>query len=255
MNSQRRRIKEMSEGASEQLRSMERKGRTIVFRARTDGQASGDECILREVLDRNSYVMKGIGFDVLPGERWLDLGANIGAFAIYCLEKGASVVCYEPDPECFAILQRNVPEAELHQAAVTNSRAEEIEFFTSPNETNHSRGTTRAVRGYRSLGALRNCYMGNLTDLYFDGIKMDIEGAEAGILDDQLLPKCKKLVIEYHTSRDSRVDKLASRVSFLKQRFALVKYPSEFDKAIAQGLESYKAWFDRLFFCKAEEAT
>src|SRR5207344_2312360 len=81
---------------------------------------TSDENALIEVINKKAYRRGSVKFDVERGERWLDLGANIGAFALYARSKGATVECYEPMPDCFAILKKNVPKARLHNSAVTN---------------------------------------------------------------------------------------------------------------------------------------
>lgn len=60
---------------------------------------STDYDAIQEVNVKKAYRKLREGFDVYPGERWLDLGANVGAFAIYCRLKLATAVCYEPDKE------------------------------------------------------------------------------------------------------------------------------------------------------------
>jgi hypothetical protein len=87
---------------------------------------ASDERVLREVITKATYRRSSIGFDVRQGETWLDLGANIGAFALYCKLNHATAVCYEPDPDCFALLTLNVPEFERHNVPLprgTTSRS------------------------------------------------------------------------------------------------------------------------------------
>ena len=54
----------------------------------------------------------------------LDIGANIGAFACWALERwpGAEVNCYEPVPANFDMLRQNVPECFRANVAVTEGR-------------------------------------------------------------------------------------------------------------------------------------
>ena len=47
------------------------------------------------------------GFEVATGERVVDVGANVGAFAVLAAGRGARVEAYEPHPETFAHLERN----------------------------------------------------------------------------------------------------------------------------------------------------
>jgi FkbM family methyltransferase len=242
----RRRLPAATADLVEVAASREIAGRTVHYRTRADGALSGDELILREVLERKVYRCPALHFDVEAGERWLDLGANIGAFALYCRERGATAVCYEPEPTCFALLIQNVPEFVCLNMAVTARNDAAITFYTSQHRANHARGTVHKVRGYAQV-QVPNLWAGRLAD-DFDGIKMDIEGAEGPILDAELLPKSKKLVLEYHTSRDDRVEALARRLAFLRSRYARLKYPRELDRAVEQGLAHYKSWFDRLIF-------
>ncbi len=59
-----------------------------------------------EVCNKSGYERRG--FSIEPGERWLDLGANVGAFTVYAGLKGASVLALEPDPENYVVLVKNV---------------------------------------------------------------------------------------------------------------------------------------------------
>ena len=49
-----------------------------------------------EVIGRSVYQKRGM--TILPGERWMDCGGNVGAFTLMACSLGADVVTYEPDP-------------------------------------------------------------------------------------------------------------------------------------------------------------
>ena len=51
------------------------------------------------------------GFEIAAGERVVDGGANVGAFAILAARAGAEVVAYEPHPPTFDALERNTGRA------------------------------------------------------------------------------------------------------------------------------------------------
>ena len=200
--------------------------------------------MLKEVLERRCYRRASAGFDVEPGELWLDLGANIGGFALYCKSRGARAECYEPDPQCYALLVKNVPEFICYPAAVTSSRTAKIKFYHPNSPLEHSRGTVWMVNKFHLAGMVENFYAGKFIRRTFDGVKMDIEGAEGPLLDQWLLPRCKKLVLEYHSSRDVCVPSFVKRLTQLKKHFAHVEYPPEFDRIVAEGFERFERWID-----------
>lgn len=207
---------------------------------------TSDERMLAEVIDRHCYRRSSIGFDVLPGERWLDFGANIGAFGIYCKLHKATALSFEPDWLNFRILKMNITGAEdVMYSAVSASKAKHLPWFASNKEGDFSRQTSIAVRGFIPQEEVPNTFVGDIRSKY-DGIKMDIEGAEGAILDSGILPSCDKLVLEYHTSRDRSLPHLRRRLEFLRSRFKYVKYPPEYDRAEGKEL---KTFFDRLIFC------
>jgi FkbM family methyltransferase len=219
---------------------------------------TSDEKVFIEVVTKASYRRKKAHFDVEPGEHWLDLGANVGAFALYCHTRGATCTSYEPDPNCYEILEKNVASFtkgkksgfQLRQMAVTHlEKSATIALHVHSNRSNHSRNSCLELRGGRAV-AVPHRWAGHpdIQREWWSGIKMDIEGSEFGILDKKLLPPTGKLVLEYHTSRDDDADRLASRIEYLNHTFPNVHYPPELDRLIAAG-GSAKTFFDRLIHC------
>ena len=208
---------------------------------------TSDENVLKEVVEGHCYRRKTANFDVESGESWLDLGANIGAFSLYCQTRGAVADCYEPDTECFSILQLNSGNCSCFNFAVTSQDSPRIEFYQSKNKSDHYRGTILQRTSMTPAGSVPNLYAKHIRKTY-DGVKMDIEGSEFGLIDEELLPKCDKLVMEYHSSRDSSSSNLKKRLAKLRERFKHVQYPPEFDRRIADK-DNSKTFFDRLIFC------
>jgi FkbM family methyltransferase len=232
-------------------------GRKVFYRLPTTEkgceEGTSDEHALREVLVENCYANESVGFDVLPGEHWLDLGANIGAFAVYCEMRQATADCFEPDKECFGILKMNTEDSDfsLINCAVTDSPEKEISFFGSSNPDNHYRGTIFDVQGYKEQEKVPNLWAQHLKEDYtaMDGIKMDIEGSEFGIIDKWLLPPCDKLVLEYHTSRDPSVVNLRRRVELLRAHFNNVLLTPEHQRLLVSDLEMSDLKMDQIIFC------
>jgi len=213
---------------------------------------TSDERVLSEMLEYCRYRRASSGFDVEKGESWLDLGANIGGFAIYArLRHAKTVTCYECDNESFQVLTLNVPKNYCCiNSAVTNSKAKSIDFYRGRSISDYTRFTCVPSGGLKYTGKYPNSYGGFLRHLKFDGVKMDIEGAEGGLLDDELLPQCNKLVLEYHLSRDPSIDALKRRIAILKSRFKTVIYPPEFERLISKESGGIgKSYYDRHIWC------
>jgi FkbM family methyltransferase len=214
---------------------------------------TSDERVLKEVIDKRCYRRPSVGFEIETGEKWLDLGANIGAFAVYCRIQGATAVCYEPEPVCFSVLLKNAPEFKCYNTAITNSRDRSLEFWMSKDQTNCYRGSCIPSKAKNSRKLLpdkiSNLYGGILRKQSYDGVKLDIEGSEGGLIDDWLLPKTQKLCLEYHLSRDPDLRKLDRRLKILRQRFHIVSYNPELDRLVGSGKRYGKSWNDRVIWC------
>jgi len=221
----------------------------VNFRYRPD---TTDSHTIREVFKDKSYRKVKVGFDVLPGERWLDLGANIGVFALYCHLAGARVTCYEPDEDNYTLLQRNCPWADCHMAAVTEHNCHEVDLYHNGDPSNTARHTVMRVRGYKHSRLVPNVWAGLLQGGW-DGVKMDIEGSELGIIDADLIPPCNKLVLEYHHSRDKSLANFARRLSRLRDQFHTVCYRAELDRMMQDGVGC--PMLDRMMFCIGRRVT
>jgi FkbM family methyltransferase len=62
--------------------------------------------ILDEILVDKLYLQEGVS--ISPGDIVLDVGANIGVFALCAAKQGAQVYAYEPIPGTFELLQQNI---------------------------------------------------------------------------------------------------------------------------------------------------
>jgi len=204
---------------------------------------STDENAIKEVYERGCYRRITFNFDVMSGEKWLDIGSHIGAFATYCLARGAQVTCYEPDTECFRLLKQNARRAVLHNIAVTASREKTLPFFKNRNPNDTYRGTIFGSRGYQQYAEVPNRYAAFLRTQKFDGVKIDAEGSEFGLIDNWLLPHTKKLVLEYHgTSKDRSVKNFVRRMRIIERHFERVVYPGSIEAGLKAGKPESKCW-------------
>jgi FkbM family methyltransferase len=214
---------------------------------------------LKEVLMQKCYQSKKHNFYVEKGEHWLDLGGNIGAFGLFVLSQGGQVSSYEPDNDNFELMKLNyLSNFEIHRwvcvrKAVTNhSGAAQLTFWTGSKTSDRYRTSIFPNKRGRIV-SLPNIYAGNIFGSavvmsLFDGVKMDIEGAELGLIDSDLIPDCKKLVMEYHITKDKSMVNFHIRMNKLREHFSQVLYMPSLDRFPKNGL--YPGFFDRIIICK-----
>jgi hypothetical protein len=135
-------------------------------------------------------------------------------------------------------------------AAITASRSDILPFWKGRDDKDYYRNTTFYSKG---LPQHPKYFLPNMNGLFlklmeFDGVKIDIEGSEGDLLDNKFLPKCEKLCMEYHLSRDPSAAHLANRITFLRSRFKYVEYPPELQRIVDSGTDK-KTFFDRLIYC------
>ena len=138
-----------------------------------------------------------------PGDIVIDIGANVGEFALACAARGARVQSIEGDPTVFACLSRNIADQPLitaHQMVVWHSE-EELTFFSAPEQAdssviadpNDARYSPIKVRAV-PLDMLAE--RGGWGDIAL--LKCDAEGAEPEVLRGAaaVLARCRVVAID-----------------------------------------------------------
>lgn len=209
---------------------------------------TSDEQAIKEVVTGKGYQRKY--FPIEQGERWLDLGANIGAFSCFAAQKGAVVTAYEPEPENAALTRLNLGlngfTAPVHEVAVvadTETR-DHLNFYLSNTTYGNWRHSLYKTKNKRAIqvpvkhisSALENC----------DAVKMDIEGAEIDILNSLGdWQQVRKLCFEYHFDVNNSIPLFTSIVDRLRKTFTEVRSPK-----MPDGLEAYTFYPPaRIVFC------
>jgi len=144
----------------------------------------------------------------------VDAGANIGAFTLYALHSApnANVIAIEPAPDSCArirsMLRSNAPEARvtLHEAALGESFGETTIQLDVGSQFRRTGGTGHAV----SMLPLDSVIPADAT---VDLLKIDIEGAEYGVLKSiapSTLRRIRRIILEFHpqASPSSALDPL-----------------------------------------------
>jgi FkbM family methyltransferase len=148
----------------------------------------------------------------------LDIGANVGSFAAWALKcwPGAYVHCYEPLPDNFALLKRNLRQFEgrsvsLHNFAVGDpsltrlylgrNNCGEASFYDIGEQT-----TDTVEVETRAPDVLPKAHI----------VKIDTEGSEVEILSRMTSLDFDAIMLEYHSEANRRT------VDALLQDFVLV---------------------------------
>lgn len=188
-----------------------------------------DEKVVDEVINSNCYLKAG-KTPVVPGEYWLDLGANIGTFSLVAAAAGARVDAYEPEPSNAEIAMRNVEandfqdKVKIHQAAVNSSMEKQVPLYLCKNRYNNYRHTTQRVRGRKFIN-VDSVTLQELLGARPDGIKMDIEGSEFKIFEDvHDWGSVKKLVFEYHFDLAPVMSRFWCYIALLGRHFDHIDY-------------------------------
>lgn len=157
----------------------------------------------------------------------LDIGANVGSFALWAAMRwpGSTIHSYEPHPATFPLLARNVdrmPQVTCYNYAV----------FPGDNPTEKFWGRY-AGDGESALITCASSMFEKLSDGFCfdvpimhprnlppcDVIKLDVEGAEASILEHMNLEQVALILLEYHDkeNRDRIKQLLADRFVLLHE--------------------------------------
>lgn len=146
----------------------------------------------------------------------IDGGSNIGLATLFFKEvyPNAEILCFEPDPNAFKMLQKNIAINQITGTTLVNSALSkqdgEVDFFgqifvDSPDARGNSIintwGTQRTISNTTKVKSAKLSYYINSE---VDFLKLDIEGAEQQVLEDlekeNKLKFIKEMVIEFHES-------------------------------------------------------
>lgn len=203
------------------------KGLTFAFL-----DAEEAEFLYEEIFVRRSYFQEGVTLPRTRAPVVVDAGANIGLFSLLCLQlnQHTRIFAFEPSPEAFALLERNLsayPNAECGRLALGARRAVATIhcYATAPGESSlHPR--ERAMQQARLRDALtasghacrvpaavetatarHKCSVAPLAELLceagvtrVDLLKVDVEGDELSVMHGlgRFLHFVQQVVLEVH---------------------------------------------------------
>ena len=200
-------------------------------------EGTSDEKTFNEVVVNDTYQKKD--FKIKKGEHWIDLGGNVGAFAVLALSKGATVDIYEPDPFSCKMIEKNLKvndyDANIYQKAVVANDKKKMTMYVG-NNMNVWRNSLYKNWGNEKFTIDCVHYENVITK---DSIvKMDIEGAEMAILESmQEFPK--KMVYEWSFDIDPSLTRYRQILKKMKKRYKSIR-GTEFNLDF---VEWQKSWF------------
>jgi len=193
-----------------------------------------DEKVIDEVLVRHAYQNKAAGFQLEPDDCWLDLGGNIGTFALMALAAGGSVLSVEPEPENVRLLRLNVEInfAARHRvlAAGVACTSGVLPLYLCNGEYNKYRHSMFLQKNRVSVPVpvvgLEELLQERVGTERINAVKMDIEGMEIDLLEKcaDTLKHVRKLVFEYTFDVDPSVQRFLHIVEKLRTLFDVVHY-------------------------------
>lgn len=122
----------------------------------------------------------------------VDVGANVGTWTRPLLGMFQTVVAFEPAPDTFECLDRNCPEAVLHQAGLSNFHG----FATVMADDRYPDGTgSRWLKA--SNDGVRLITLDSLNLQEVDLMKVDVEGMELRVFMGavETLKRCKPVLV------------------------------------------------------------
>lgn len=207
-------------------------------------EGTSDRFVVDEVIKGNTYRR----LKIVDSDTVLDVGMNIGMFAISALLKGATVYSFEPDPENFRLALFNVQLNGFrtgfhpHESAVvgTDDQRREFSINLKRNKGAHSLVHKRG----RKLITVNSENINSVLDrVQPTVIKMDIEGGEYECLRAvRSFNGVREMILEFHHAH------LLDIKSRLKYREITRLLQTHFSHVYFR-VETKKAWVT-LVYCR-----
>jgi FkbM family methyltransferase len=157
----------------------------------------------------------------------LDCGSNIGMAILFFkrVYPGSSIIGFEPDPDTFAILQRNVAQNGLTDVTVLNcalsDRDGTVGFYKWSQRKSPGQMSILPERGGDVRIDVPARRLSSLITGDVDLLKMDIEGAERLVLPElaaaNALRRIRQIHLEYHHHLQHEVDNFSETLRLLEQ--------------------------------------
>jgi FkbM family methyltransferase len=133
----------------------------------------------------------------------IDCGANMGLSSLFFANNypDSTIVAFEPDEQIFEVLLKNVIAYKLQNITAIKKAVWDSETTLEFYADNGLAGSVENVCRKQKPALVETVRLKNYLDRKVDLLKMDIEGAEYGVLMDckDELKKVENIFIEYHS--------------------------------------------------------
>ena len=202
---------------------------------------------IKEAYENRGYERKD--FKVEKGELWLDIGANIGAFTKFALEKGAKVKAFEPDPEHFDLLILNCQKYEFEPfcCGLSDFNAEKTLYCNTKNGNTWRNSIMKSWRGGTEKKVIINDISLIMKDLESVNIKLDAEGVELPILNKLMvtgdIKKVEKLVFEWSFDIIPEISKFFEILKKLEKTHKILNVSENYIARLSKHKIYPSSWF------------
>lgn len=160
----------------------------------------------------------------------IDIGSNVGAFAIVHADMFQKIVCYEPAQETYDICVRNtstIKHVEVHRLAVSDTDGETVKLqkYKSANLSGNASILKRDNWSEDEYELVNTISLASIRDEYDlrnvpNYVKIDTEGSEYNILMGKDLSYINYLSVEIHLQLGSRM--VNELKAYLDSQFSVV---------------------------------
>lgn len=174
-----------------------------------------DKIVIKEIWEEDVYRLEDGHLN--RGGIVLDIGANIGAFSVYCASKGAEVYAVEPEPSNLEVLKANV---EINNM---QDRIKVIEYGVSDFDGEaviDNSGGCSTIKDDKSGSTIDILSFDSLLEKYeiqgIDVLKIDIEGSEKELIlgaSRNSMNKCNYITMEFDIRTGSSIGEMVQKLS------------------------------------------
>ncbi len=155
----------------------------------------------------------------------LDCGSNLGMSVLFFkrLYPRAQIIAFEPEPSAFRLLEENLAvnhvEGVVPHAVALGAGEGEAELYFDPNRPGSPLASTLRGRITRESVRVPAARLSSFITDEVDLVKLDVEGAEWGVLEDLVgsgaAGRVRRMIIEYHHHIERKEDALGDFLNLL----------------------------------------